>query len=375
MAGGAVVQVIAVGQQDMYLTQSPMITFFKSVYRRYTNFAIESVEQQFNGQAAFGSKTQATITRNGDLVWKIYLQAQLPACADGWVPEIGHALIDYVSVSVGGQQIDKHYGEWLSIWNELTLPAQKRDAYDNLIGNTSALKGTSAPATKIYVPLQFWFNRNPGLALPLIALAYHEVKIEVSFRPLSELTSTTGLSLGACSLWVDYIYLDAEERKNFAQNPQEYLIEQLQFTGTETVTSSSSHKSRLSFNHPTKELVFAIKKSGNDPMDFADSADQTIEEAGLQLNGNDRFAARDAATFNIIQPLQHHTACPRPGIYCYSFALKPEEHQPSGSLNLSRIDNATLTVKPMVSGTLYVFAFSNNIFRVMSGMGGVAYNS
>lgn len=188
------------------------------------------------------------------------------------------------------------------------------------------------------------------------------------------------------SLWVDYVFLDAEERKNFAQNPQEYLIDQLQFTGAEAI-AQSTYKSRLSFNHPTKELVWALRTDANTAagrvVDFTDGATayagaQTISSAGLQLNGNDRFTARDAATFNIIQPLQHHTAVPRRGIYVYSFALRPEDSQPSGSLNLSRIDNATLSLA-LTTGTsptsLFVFAVSHNVFRVMSGMGGVAYNS
>ena len=359
-----------------------MITFFKSTYRRYTNFAIESIELNFNGTASFGSKTQATISRNGDLVWKMYLEANLPALAGtgvAYIAEIGHALVDYVTVSVGGQPIDKHYGEWLSIWNELTLPTQKQESYNKLIGNTGLLTtpGSSVSGAKVYVPLQFWFNRNPGLSLPLIALAYHEVKIEVSFTPLSQLTvgTVTGSpSLGSCSLWIDYIFLDAEERKNFAQKPQQYLIEQVQFTGTETV-SAGAYKSRLSFNHPVKALYWAINPTSAHQLVFDANGAETISAATLQLNGNDRFVTRDAATFNIIQPLQHHTSCPRAGIYVYSFCLKPEDSQPSGSLNMSKIDNSALSLNVTAAGTLYVFALSVNIFRAISGMGGVTYNS
>lgn len=394
MAGGAVVQIVAKGQQDMYLTQTPSITFFRGTYRRYTDFALESIEQNFNGQAAFGNKTYATIARNGDLVWKIYLQVNLPALAGtnvAWTQEIGHALIDYVTFTVGGQQIDKHYGEWLSIWADLTMPSEKRAGYSVLIGNTSTLTtpASSKDATTIYVPLQFWFNRSPGLALPLIALAYHEVKVELSFRSLAQLTvgTVTGSpTLAYASLWVDYVFLDAEERKNFAQNPQEYLIDQLQHTGQEAV-SQSTYKSRLSFNHPTKALYWVIRTDASTTakrvIDFTDGSTayaggETVSEVGLQLNGNDRFTARDAANFNIIQPLQHHTAIPRRGIYMYSFSLKPEDSQPTGTLNMSRIDNATLSLSLTTGSSpvaLFVYALSVNVFRVMSGMGGIAYNS
>lgn len=237
--------------------------------------------------------------------------------------------------------------------------------------------------------IKVFSNRNPGLALPLVALSFHEVKVEVQFRALASLTQGTvsgSPTLSYSSIWVDYVFLDAEERKNFAQNPQEYLIDQLQFTGSEAI-AQSTYKSRLSFNHPTSALYWALRldsnTSANRYVDFTDgttpyAGDQTISLAGLQLNGNDRFTARDATTMNIIQPYQHHTAIPRRGIYMYSFAIKPEDSQPTGTLNFSRIDNATLSLT-LTTGTsatsLFVFALSKNLFRVMSGMGGVAYNS
>lgn len=393
MAGGGVIDVVAVGTQDLALTESPVITFWKSNFKRYTRFAVESIECNFNGQAAFGNKTYATIQRSGDLVHKMYLQVNLPALAGtdvAWTQEIGHALIEYVTLYVGGQQIDKHHGEWLSIWSSLTLPASKTAGYNVLIGNTSTLTtpATSIPATTIYVPLQFFFNRHTGLALPLLALVYQEVKIEVSFRSLSQLTvgTVTGSpTMSYASLWVDYVFLDAQERNNFAQTNQEYLIDQIQFTGQEAI-AQSTYKSRLSFNHPTKELVWALRTdantSANRLMDFTDGSTpyaggDTISQANLQLNGNDRMSLRDATTYNIIQPLQHHTAIPRRGIYMYSFCLNPEDYQPSGSLNFSRIDQASLNLS-LTTGTaatsLFVFAHSMNIFRTASGLGGVAFN-
>lgn len=381
MAGGAVIQVVAVGQQDVYLTQSPMITFFKAVYRRYTNFAIESVEQTFNGSPAFGNKVSAVISRNGDLVKDIVLRVELPALAGtavAWVPEVGHQLIENVFLSVGGQKVIEQYGEFYSIWNELTRSASQKDGYADLIGDRTILTttGGTIPAATIYVPLQF-FCKDAGLALPLIALAYHEVKVEFSFRSLLDLTvgTVTGSpSMVSASLYVDYIFLDADERKSFAQSPHEYLIDQLQYHGSDPV-SGSTHRSRLSFNHPTKELIWTITPTGNDLLDFTVSGADTFATAKLQLNGNDRFSERDAMTFNLIQPLQHHTSTPRKGIYCYSFSLEPEKHQPSGTLNFSRIDNATLHLTSPTAGDLKVYAVNYNIFRAVSGMGGIAYNS
>lgn len=392
-------QLVAYGAQDIYLTGTPQITFFKVVYRRHTNFAIEAVEQTFNGTADFGRKVTCTVSRNGDLIHKTYLQIALPALATssgviGWVDYIGHNIIDYVSIDIGGQEIDKHYGDWLNIWNELTQTAEKSAGYDVMVGQSSALTSIAdgtTPATTLYVPLQFWFNRNAGLALPLVALAYHEVKINVQFKPLASLvrgggTISNSPVLGATSLFIDYIYLDNDERRQFAQVQHEYLIEQLQFSGAESYNSTSI-KSKLALNHPVKELVWVFQLdasvTGNDKQldNYTNSTTgtgaQTITDAKLQLNGTDRFAVRSGDYFNLVQPYQHHTRIPSTGIYVYSFAISPEEHQPSGSVNMSRIDNATLLMTRTTAdaGQLRVYARSLNVLRVMSGMAGMAYSN
>lgn len=374
----------------MDCTGNPQITFFKVVYRRHTNFAIESIEQTFNGTVDFGRKVSCTVSRNGDLIHKVYLQVDLPAldpsgsATGAWIAGVGHALIDEVSIEIGGQTIDKHYGEWLHIWNELTQTAEKEAGYDEMIGNTAALTtvdNTTKPATTLYVPLQFWFCRNPGLALPLIALQYHEVKFNITFRSFADLINGTAPastpSLGNASLYVDYIYLDTDERRQFAQVQHEYLIEQLQFTGAESF-SSTSIKSKLALNHPCKELVWVAQQDSNDITDFSVSGSQSIVDAKLQLNGHDRFSVRKAEYFNLVQPYQHHTRIPAAGVYVYSFALNPEQHQPSGTVNMSRIDNATLLINA-ASGIsdykLKVYAVNYNVLRIMAGMGGLAYSN
>lgn len=285
-------------------------------------------------------------------------------------------MIDEVSIEIGGQTIDKHYGAWLNIWNELTQTSEKDAGYKKMVGNTQEMT-TNGDTTEytMYIPLQFWFCRNPGLALPLIALQYHEVKFNITFASFDSLKTgaVTTPSLDA-SLYVDYIYLDTDERRQFAQVQHEYLIEQLQYTGAETV-ASGSYKSKLALNHPCKELVWVIHKDGNEPASFDDAGEQTVTTAKLQLNGQDRFSERDGAYFNLVQPYQHHTAIPSTGIYVYSFALNPEQHQPSGTVNMSRIDNATLHITSAVDGALKVFAVNYNVLRIMAGMGGLAYSN
>lgn len=422
-------QLVAYGAQDIYLTGSPMITYFKVVYRRHTNFAMESIEQVFNGSADFGKKVTCLISRNGDLINRIYLQANLPAVSTPtgsfrWVDDVGHHLIDEVECEIGGQQIDLQTGDWMQIWSLLTVPAGQELGFRKMIGqyplfdetftaddtSLQAYNMDDKPETTIYVPLQFWFCRNVGLSLPLIALQYHEVKINLTFRRASALTiaadasDVSGLSLTDAALWVDYIYLDTDERRRFAQVSHEYLIEQVQFTGEESINGSSDTDTehiKINFNHPVKELIWVVQHNsladGNQWSNYTDvlaaddelctnpvTSKNPVTDAKLQLNGHDRFATRHGEYFNWVQPYQHHTNIPHsPGVNVYSFALKPEEHQPSGSCNFSRIDNATLVLDLAylndsltdVQAKLRVYGVNYNVLRVMSGMGGLAYSN
>jgi len=361
--GGGLMQLVAYGAQDVYLTGNPQITFFKVVYRRHTNFSMEAIEQTLNGTIGLGNKVSCTVSRNGDLVHRCYLQVSLGgvAVASEW----GHMLLKSVEVEIGGQRIDRHTSEWLQVWNELTQEAGKKEGYKKMIGKL----GSDANRV-LYVPLQFWFCRNPGLALPLIALQYHEVKINVEFASQAEMGS--GVALNGASLFVDYIYLDTDERRRFAQISHEYLIEQLQFTGGETL-NDSDNKVKLNFNHPVKCLIWTLKEGNN--FDFVEHG-----ECRLQLNGHERFSTRDGTYFSRVQPYQHMPNVPTDApIHMYSFGLKPAEHQPSGTCNMSRIDNATLHIKKLAANsdakTLNVYAVNYNVLRIMSGMGGLAYSN
>jgi hypothetical protein len=701
--GGGLMQLVAYGAQDVYLTGNPQITFWKVTYRRHTNFAVESIEQTFNGQADFGRRVQCTVSRNGDLAYRTYLQVTLPevdgsptTANDGktgfaarWLDYPGEQLVSTVEVEIGGQRIDRQYGDWMHIWNQLSLSDAQRRGYNKMVGQTTQLtyltnplrRNTvdspcaaagntpqtcelrrALPQTTLYVPLQFWFCRNPGLAIPLIALQYHEVKINLEFNTLDQClwavnTNSNGLPVfdtGGCtapatgqisgraekaynscclvsaSLFIDYVFLDTDERRRMAQNPHEYLIEQLQFTGDESI-GSTSNKIKLNFNHPCKELVWVVQPDehvdycgsfseqnnerascwdtpstgggaccgetnlyslmGAQPFNYTDATDQiprswnaygnhnlvsneliltksgnccatisrlanpwactvacntvsvfnhlagldlggsdgeaasrlaaaynalqtaqaalavlgqggsgyepssltwqvdynaavaavqdalddveaaavpdqpwvghgprkpemwggefkigpaplgvptgadvnrrwdtdtsiqrdapggvnvsdfdektnsSVSTAGtivlgqtsrgmncwgenpvvtakLLLNGQDRFSERLGSYFDVVQPYQHHTANPSTGINVYSFALRPEEHQPSGTCNFSRIDNASLQLvvsSNAVGGSstskVRVYATNYNVLRVMSGMGGLAYSN
>ena len=395
--GGGLLQLVAYGAQDVYLTGNPQITFFKVVYRRHTNFAVESILQTFNGNASFDNTINCTISRNGDLINRVYVEFDVDGL--GWTGAnsdlliwhnfLGLRLLKNVTLEIGGQQVDKHYSEWMYIWNELSLPIGKKAGYDKMVGavGQELSEVSTLDKTKLYVPLEFWFCRNIGLALPLIALQYHEVKLKIEFASAIECCSnytlqgtswaapTTTPSFPTCQVWVDYIYLDTDERRKFAQLSHEYLIEQLQFSGQEEYKSQL----RLNFNHPVKELVWVHNNANKRDWNIFSLSDANpFTSAHLKLNGNDRFAKREGKYFDVVQPYQHHSNVPKErGINVYSFAIKPEEHQPSGTLNMSRIDSAILASTSSMTSTnlISVFAVNYNVLRIMSGMGGLAYSN
>ncbi len=501
------------------------------VYRRHTNFASEAIEQTFTGTPSFGGRPTIQLTRNADVVTKMYLRATLGAGDSttsglkwGWVSNVGHALIDNYYLEIGGTQIDKQYGDWLNIWYELTHKVGQERGYARMVGNVASNTDLALTHDEytLNVPLQFFNCRHDGLGIPLIALQYHEVRITFEFTQLQYLTVNqygTGSALSwdtkptlDASLWVDYIYLDQEERKRFAQATHEYLIEQVQFPSTESINSVNT-RTRLSFNHPCKFLAWVVRlgryTSGNRflaynatdasamllqatkrfilgwvkitsgamvntgdlldctaaltaadnaytdyfvaaaaicvdatlfsednititgallPIEVAslnadlfetnvgaprnsnagnegiaandvcvyqydnyglqlDRSENPVQNGLLQLNGHDRFDSRDGDYFNYVQPYQCFSNTPSDGVNVYSFALTPEEHQPSGTCNFSRIDNATLALTLGRAGEssstfktnylssdsdLNIYAFNYNVLRVMSGMAGLA---
>lgn len=429
---GGLIQLVAKGAQDVYLTGNPDVTFFKVVYRRHTNFSRESIQQSIVGTPSPGSTVSCEIGRFGDLISGMYLEFETElqdtsSTADHTMGPRGDVLntyfyrqaIEFVELEIGGQKIDKHYGRWLDMWYTLSQSGSDK--------SKNALIGTSHGRPH-YVPLMFWFNRNPGLSLPLISLQYHEVKVNIKFGTGSSTQAWSqphnaegsgnntrllykGMSkISTAKLWVDYIFLETEERKAFAKLSHEYLIEQVQYTGgfsvPQNTTSGFQFGARLDFNHPVKELVWVLEDSDGYPT-------YEHDDITITFNGTERFAKRSSEFFTVIQPYYHHTCNVSPsvqlGIHVYSFALRPEQHQPSGAANFSRIDNVTLQIgkvnknlasnNPPVTGagvdsetvgwwqnngkgdwvdgagSLHIFAFSYNVLRVVSGMGALAYNT
>lgn len=549
MAGG-LMQLVAYGAQDVYLTGNPQITFFKVIYRRHTNFAIETIEQTFSGEPSFGKTLSAKLQKNGDLITKIYLKVVLNSVDPkntnfAWIRRIGHAMISQVIVDIGGTVMDRQYGTWMDIWYELARQGDLETAYANMIGDIPELTNydqTVKPEYTLFIPLQFWFNKFVGLAIPAIALQYHDVTISVTFDDIINLIvrdcnfEVLNASMKDASLLINYVYLDTEERRRFAQVGHEYLMEQVQYNGDQLLRSTfqiipgqpinfDTQNYTLNFNHPTKELFWVMKNGnytsglsfiyysnavvwdinqaainiitnsisiGSDPTDVSGgtwtevktgtfatvgtfnitnndpssvwinptsliasndygitdkiNADITIDTTGLihisnivttltirdisipvnlmtdtrfgqcdpivkmfnnygvfidgtinptqygllQLNGHDRFDTREGMYFNYVQPEECHTNTPKDGVNVYSFALFPEEHQPSGTSNFSRIDRSNLILTlgdPTLTSNnpdlgffndanaMFIYALSYNIMRVYSGMAGLAYST
>jgi len=319
-----------------------------------------------------------------------------------YVDSLGHALIDRVRINIGGDPIDEHQGRWLDIWDELTQDENHRAGYDEMVGKVHGTGGQDGTAKTLFIPLQFWFNRHPGLALPLIALQYHDVKVIFSFKDLSDITygwGTTGINSPVSAdawlsgteshkgqdgvtdivskdmsavFYVDYVYLDVTERSGFAQRAHEYLIDQVQGgLDEELLPSTIEQRIKLNFSHPVIELVWVIDSTSGDGQTHTDpfafsytvelSDDDAVEgedtgdgaitheflsEAKLQINGHDQCTYLPAKYHRLVAPYKYHTRIPRKPVYVFSFSLRPEDTvQPMGTCNFSRIDNAYLSLK------------------------------
>jgi hypothetical protein len=402
--GGGLMQLVAYGAQDVYLTGNPQITFFKTIYRRYTNFSMECIQQTFSGTVAQAARVVTTITRNGDLVYDCHLKVTSSSgTTNGYNP--GHNIIDNIEVEIGGQVIDKHFGHWMEAHAELTEPcngtttttsATIEDAGANnqnlssfqVASGSGGVRAAGIKLSNLYVPLRFWFNRDVGLALPLIALQYHEVKINLTFTNFFSGNASFGGNITGCELWCNYIYLDTDERRRFAQVSHEYLIEQVQHAVYD-VSGSTDKTLELNFNHPVKELIWLSIDTSNN---WGDDANSGLFNSGnyttntttfkLILNGHDRFEKQNIDYFTRYQPMKYHTGRSRGGkhdeIAVYSFCLKPEEHQPSGTCNFSRIDDVRLEIKSLDGDSttdMHIYAVNYNVLRIMSGMGGLAYSN
>ena len=402
MGSGALLQMSATGAQDIFLTASPDITFFKIRTKKFTPFAIESIEQTFNGTVGFNRKISTIIVRNGDLAADMYLEVTLTKNGPTYYPL--EALVGDVVVNCGGQQLDKHYAGWFRMFDEMYRLNDEKVAYRRM--SDFAAEDPVGASKKLYLPLIFFFNRMKSNALPMVALQYHDIMLNFTLG-----AAPTGIDPTVpptASLWVDYVFLDVEERRRFAQIPHEYLIDQVQHTGPENAiisgVANKSQQIRLNYNHPVTALLWNLRGSDHGitttgPKGTKNDSYACLDGWKLTLNGTDRDAARSGAYFNQVTPFKAEQASsPDAGYYMYPFALKPREYQPSGSCNFSRIDNATMSFrwKQAVTGAtaasdilspqtcpgagvnlsqLDIWAHSLNWFRVAGGMGGVAFAS
>lgn len=430
---GGLLQLVAYGAQDAYISGNPQITFWKSMYKRHTNFAMEPFRINFNGQPSWGTKQTAIVGRHADLLFSTYVEVQLPSRdtagnralwnygTKGGAAALGFNLIEYAELDIGGQLIDRKYGEFMYLWSYLTSSYNDINKLYRMINanhSTSSLEfpdttgcstanGRPSLPNTLYIPLFFFFTRNPGAALPLISLQYHEVKINVQWNTPNLISGNfTNASLAVlppptqAAVYIDYIYLDTEERRRMAQQSHEYLIEQTQFN-EDVGLSAPNNRVDLTFNHPVKELLWVVQPNAYRNCKAPEGAlsgrpatrltpfeyDQSVVyEQRIQFNGQDRLDRRFGDYYNKVQPYQHHTGqAPGVGVYTYSFAVKPEEHQPSGTCNFSRIDTATIVMS--IDGSqavdqdtdrtfdMRVYAVNYNILRIMSGMGGLAYSN
>lgn len=433
-ASGCLTQIAARGPQDAWLSCDPVMTFFKGGYRRYTNFAICEMEVCFNGQTGFDRKMCATIQRSGDLLAQIYFHVELaPVVYDAgapfnpaapgafgdiayWTNAVGHAMIDEVTVEIGGHNFDRHTGEYLELWESLAAPPEKR--LEEMTGFSETVIGLANYGLQtqfLYVPLRFWFNRFYEQALPLIALQYHEVRILLNTRAAGDLFVRQGEcnnpatlaqpgAVNEMNLLANYVFLDTMERRMFAQQAHEYLFDEVQFTGADSHASATpTLNSRQQFNHPTKELIWVSQRDevlvvqpyvnpanpgggGNNYFDYSGVPDANglttdpLITTRIQVNGHDRTLTLPAQYYRTVQPYEHHTRIPNRHIYGYSFALYPEDVKPSGSMNMSRIDNVVLNFTFPLTGSGFeydgqvrIYARSLNVCKIVSGMAGKMY--
>ena len=419
--GGGLLQLVANGKQDVFLTGNPQVTWFKMVYRRYTNFSIESSSIPFDTQPDFGRRLTCLIPKKGDLLGPLWIEVTLPALKDSvtgaplsYTNAIAHALLQEMSFEIGEQEIDKQTGEWMELWSNYTVTADKQNAWFQMIGkvpgasqgnDSSEMVGLYGPVN-LYIPLRFWFCKNPGLYLPLLALQYHPVRLNVTLRPLNRMfiidnpntkpcdVSAAPVSITSMQLYGDFIHLDIEERRRFVTNSHEYLIEQVQYTSSYPIESSAQTvQIPMEFNNPIRELYWIVQRdvavNANQFFNYtnfsigetAASFQNLISTALIRVEGYDRFDIRNADYFRLVQPFQYHTVVPiNDYVYSYSFCFRPEDIQPSGSLNASRLNTITLQLQlnttvtpPRGTANARIYALNHNILRIVDGFGGILF--
>jgi len=404
--GGCLLELVAVGEVDQkFLIGNPDKSFFKSVYKRYTNFSIETQKIIFKNDVNFGKKCSIIIPKKGDLLNDIQLELELPKIIPNqgqtvsYVNSIGTVIIKSIKLTIGNCVIVEHSGEWLNIWNQLSMESEKKKCYNNLVGKYGFINSRIDPNGGLYIiPLNFWFCNNNNLAFPLVALQNQKFNLDIEFRKFDELwISSDGnppngsYNILNSSIYLENIYLDREERISFAKKEHKYLIKQLQILEHPVEQSTKNIKIPIYFNHPIIELIWIYQndniknknpEKGNDWLNYSMSLESPHEEplisGKLVFNGIDRLEEHSAKFFRLLQPYKRHTSIPDNYIYLYSFALFPENDDPSGTCNFSRLDNIELNLNfkdNLPKGNVRIYAVNYNILRINAGMGGMIYSN
>jgi hypothetical protein len=476
---GGLMQLLAVGAQDQYLSISPQMSYYKQIFRRHTNFSMQGVRNTFNSVPVLNGTSRITSTckigRVGDLLSDIYLSFQLPDIYCNindnddlrfrWIPNVANYMIYSYSLSIDTQLIDQRWGEWMDIWNQLSLTYDKQVGYEKLTGNIEefiapkSLKPLvilsnnrfaysyypaatqtrpSIPNKVFYVPLDFWFCKNPALALPLVSLQYQTINVSIEFRAIEDLyqiydkysgqyyspigfrnlpyyasnpdytysynaidvsiSRFTAYGGGGPSivnlnayLECNYIFLDTVERNTIAASSSDFLIERIYRTNLGGIQQNGSATIDLPISNSIKELIWILRRSNahiyNDWGNYTATSPEntnfaTLNTAKILWNGAERFEEKPGAYFNLLQPYQYHSSTPREGIYVYSFALYPEKLQPSGTFNASKITTIQLyiTTNKILNNNssdyeISIYSLYYNIFRVIGGSGSMVFAS
>ena len=389
----ALTQLLLVSKFERAFLDPEGHTYFRSVFKPYSNFAIESVENQFSQNANFGKVTTARITNQGDIIVGGYLELNLPALAApglvvtgatkvAWVNTIGHAIVEEVTFKIGGIEFDKQYGEWLEIYSEYQLTYLQKIAYDEMVGKypdgtIDVLNGNADVATQYIVPLRFWWDK-AGVGLPSAALEGVDLEIHMRFRSAVSMVKAdiTGSSLIAsgtpafdsAKFWIDFAFVSDEERAELVAAPQTYLVTQIMRTTSDSIsfsTTASDFNFTLQFNLPATDFIWLVQDDANTDGDVLNndwfnyglnngaSATDFFSQAVLKINNVNREEPRGPLFFRNYRPQKTHTASPNAFLYEFPFSLHPEAFQPSGTMNFSKADSSTLvlTKKALASGT------------------------
>lgn len=404
--GGGLLELVAIGEIDeKFIIGNPEKSFFKAIYKKHTNFSIETQKVIFKNNVNFGKKCTLIIPKKGDLLNDMLLELELPKLIPNenqtvsYVNSVGTVIIKSIKITIGNCVIVEHTGEWLNIWNQLSLESEKKKSFDNLVGKYGFINSRIDPNGGLYIiPLNFWFCNNNTLAFPLVALQHHNIQIDIEFRKFEELwISSDGKSpkgkynITNSSLYLENIYLDRAERIEFAKKEHKYLIKQLQILEHPIEQNLKNIKIPIYFNHPVIELIWIYQNDdikirssdrGNDWLNYSMSLQSPHEEplhsGKLVFNGIDRIEEHTSKFFRLLQPYKRHTAIPDNYIYNYSFALQPEKNEPSGTCNFSRLDNAELNLNfndNIPKGLIRIYAVNYNVLRINSGMGGMIYSN